>query len=153
METAVIGGAVLAYLWAMTSDLLYRRISNRLCLILLVLGLLLWPLGLVSAHGMALRLGMGLAIFAVGVVLHALRLFGGGDIKLMAASMPILGASALPFLVHTALYGGLLALFVLAAMRLRQRGSTAWLVARLSDGGVPYGLAIGIAGMQALFSL
>lgn len=52
----------------------------------------------------------GVILFAAGFLLFSLGLFGGGDAKLMAAAGLWFGTSqTLPFLVFTALAGGLLA--------------------------------------------
>ena len=55
----------------------------------------------------------GVALFAVGFALFAAGLFGGGDAKLLAAAGLWFGwPQTVPFLVLTALAGGLLALVI-----------------------------------------
>ena len=57
----------------------------------------------------------GIILFAVGYALFAFGLFGGGDSKLMAAAGLWFGTSqTIPFLVMTALAGGLLAVGIMA---------------------------------------
>jgi prepilin peptidase CpaA len=56
----------------------------------------------------------GAILFAVGYVLFAVRLFGGGDAKLMAAAGLWFGtAQTMNFLILTALAGGILAMAVM----------------------------------------
>ncbi|MFW2350488.1 A24 family peptidase [Qipengyuania sp.] len=79
-------GLAIALLWVIVTDLRSRTISNRLTLTIaagaplywLSLGLPLWP-------GVALQLGLALAVFAVCCVLFAIRQMGGGDVKLLTA--------------------------------------------------------------------
>jgi prepilin peptidase CpaA len=60
-----------------------------------------------------LHLVTGFALFFVGFALFAVGLFGGGDAKLIAAAGLWFGwPDILPFLVLTALAGGLLALVI-----------------------------------------
>ena len=68
-----------------------------------------------------------------------LGILGGGDVKLLAAAALWLGAAALmPFLMATALAGGLLAVAFLAwALVRRDRGRVA----------LPYGIAIAAGGV------
>jgi prepilin peptidase CpaA len=113
------------------------------------------PLG---AVGLSCAFGMGALL--LGVVMFALRWIGGGDAKLMAASTLWLGLAGLkglaPFVVYTALAGGLLALVV---VMLRSTWLQAWVSAgpawakRLVTPGeaIPYGAAIA-AGALAAFA-
>ena len=90
---------------------------------------------------------MGAAVFAVGVGLFVLKLTGGGDVKLLAATALWAGTErVLGLLLVMALAGGVLALVMWLA-----RGG-----ARYAAGGVedvslgrmrlPYGLAIASGG-------
>lgn len=94
-------------------DALSMRIPNWLTLLIAVLFL---PMAI--ATGMAwsdigAHLLVGVAMFLVGFAIFALRLFGGGDAKLLAAAALWLGwPDLMPFLVMTAFAGGLLALGV-----------------------------------------
>ena len=68
-----------------------------------------------------LDLAAAAAVFLAGAVAFRFRLLGGGDVKLLAAGALWLGAAALgPFLLATALAGGVLALgFLSSAARAR----------------------------------
>lgn len=94
---------------AAVGDALYFRIPNQL--VLLIAGLF-FPVALAAGLGLP-AIGMHLAICCLvllgGFLLFAFGLFGGGDAKLLAAAALWLGWPALlPFLVWTALAGGVL---------------------------------------------
>jgi len=97
----------------------------------------------------------GLAVFAAGFVLFSLNVMGGGDVKLMAAAAAWTGWGALgPFLVATALAGGLLALVLVVARRVVPAGRFApeGALGRLlaPKGGVPYASAIALGGLAVM---
>ena len=91
-------------------DIRYRRIPNKLVLVILVGGLLLNTLfggtqGLLASLG-GLALGFGLMFF-----LHIFGTMGAGDVKLFAAIGAVNGLRlVLPTLMIVALTGGVLAL-------------------------------------------
>jgi prepilin peptidase CpaA len=85
---------------------------------------------------------VALAVFAGGALLFALKLWGAGDAKLLAACALLLGAKGLPILIlTTALAGGLLAAVWLAGRRLPWRD-------RFSPQ-LPYGVAIACGAIAA----
>lgn len=94
---------------AATSDALTFRISNRLNL--LIAGLF-FPFAFSAGMPVAalgLHVAVGAALLLAGLALFFIRLMGGGDVKLLAAASLWLGWPALlPFLVWTAMAGGLL---------------------------------------------
>ena len=92
-------------------DVRYRRIPNRLVLVMLLGGLALNTL-FGGWHGfVASVLGAGIA-FALMFVLHVFGTMGAGDVKLFAAIGAVLGGSLiLPTLLVVALTGGVLAVF------------------------------------------
>lgn len=153
--------------WVAWTDLRARRIANAAVVALLAL----WPLhlGLLGRpspwwSGPA----AGLLLLGFGLLLWHLRLVGGGDVKLAAAMACFTGLDGVGgFLLDTALIGGLLALFVLAADRtapmlvvLAGRLAPAPLAGRLAavlptaasrgPSTVPYGIAIAVAGALAI---
>jgi prepilin peptidase CpaA len=113
----------------------------------LALGL---PLGVV---GVSAALGVG--ALALGVAMFALRWIGGGDAKLFAASTLWLGLSgAAPFLLWTALAGGVLAAALLGARRMVALSGfpvrQAWIGRLLApEGDIPYGIAIAAGALAA----
>jgi prepilin peptidase CpaA len=138
--------------FAAFSDLFTMRISNKLVLALvaaffalaLFVGL---PLSDIGIHLVCavLVLGFAFAFFAFGWI-------GGGDAKLIAATTLWLGLSMmLQYLIYASLLGGALTLILLAARRYplpANLRSISW-IDRLHDSktGVPYGIALAIAGI------
>jgi prepilin peptidase CpaA len=120
----------------------------------------LFPVAALAAgfpmSAIALHVGVGVAMLAVGMVMFALRWVGGGDAKLVAAAALWLGWPALTgYLLTAALAGGGLAA-VLILMRSTLFRPLALMgppwVARLAEPGepVPYGVAICIGALVAL---
>jgi prepilin peptidase CpaA len=102
-----------------------------------------------------LHLAVGVGALVAGMVMFALRWIGGGDAKLFAAAGLWIGVEAFgPFLLGTALAGGLLALFLVA---LRAGPARAYLPVgpgwierlRAPDGPAPYGVAIAAGALVA----
>ena len=109
------------------------------------------PLEILGGHLLA-----GLLAFMAAFGLFALRLFGGGDAKMIPAVVLWMGpAASLPFLFYMAIAGGACALAVLAI----RRGMPAALIPGFMrapfepEAGVPYGVAIAagafLAGSQS----
>lgn len=125
------------------SDLRERRIPNLLTLSLALVGLARIGWGLAAgapAPALAADLAVGAAVFALATVGFGFGLLGGGDVKLMAAGALWLGAgSVLPFLMATALAGGLLAMIFVARRLLASGRSVA--------PSLPYGIAIAAGGI------
>lgn len=103
-----------------------------------------------------LSAALGFAALMVGVAMFALRWIGGGDAKLLAASVLWLGlAGAGPFLIWTAIAGGALGVALIGARKLivfaplpfRQ---PPWLERLLAPAGdIPYGIAIAAGALAA----
>ncbi|MDP2620624.1 MAG: prepilin peptidase [Hyphomicrobiales bacterium] len=134
-------------IFAAVTDLLTMTIPNRV-----PVGLLLCfaAVALVSGMGMeavAIHLGIGLAVLLFSFCLFSFGYLGGGDAKLLAATALWFGwTEFLPFVITTALCGGVLAIGLLAARTWPLPAGLArlpWL-ARLHDSseGAPYGIAI-----------
>ncbi len=128
-------------------DLFTYRIPNRIVLLLLAS----YPAYalFVDLSGWYWHLLIGLAALLVGYGLFALKVFGGGDAKWLAACCLWTGpAATLPFLTTTALLGGLFTLLILllrflARMLISQREKLPILLRPFAP--VPYGVAIGLA--------
>ncbi len=135
-------------------DLTSMTIPNRLTV---ALALAYVPAALlvgVPPTEMAVNLGVGLACLVLGMVLFALRVFGGGDAKLMAAVCLWLGlAGVTPFIFWTALAGGLFGVSLLIARaRLAVYAPMAptWVSNLLNPkGDIPYGVAIAVGALVA----
>lgn len=101
-----------------------------------------WPGALVVA----------VLLFAAGALAFAFGLFGGGDVKLLAAVALWVGpARSFEFLILTALIGGGLGLFMLSRWRLACASAAHGIgAAGIRDAllrpFIPYGVAIALAG-------
>jgi prepilin peptidase CpaA len=103
-----------------------------------------------------LHILFGFGVLAIGFVLFQFNVFGGGDAKLLAAVSVWTGlAATIPFLVWTAVAGGVLALALLTARQLMPVGAYPAFVDHLlkKQNGIPYGVAIMIGGLLAIPSL
>lgn len=139
--------------FAAVSDLLSMTIANRVSLILVATFAVAAPMTGMdwSVYGLHWAAGLGTLLVTFG--LFALGGMGGGDAKLMAATALWMGVGMplVDYLVTAAMIGGALTLLVLWL-----RGSPAAAFAgsnpflrHLADKsvGVPYGVALGIAGL------
>jgi prepilin peptidase CpaA len=146
----VIFPLLMAY--AAFSDLLTMRISNKLVLVLVLsFFALAFATGL-PLEVMGIHLACAAAVLVVAFAFFALGWIGGGDAKLIAATTLWLGLGMmLPYLVYASLLGGALTLLLLAARRwpLPERLRSVRWIDRLHDSktGVPYGIALAIAGI------
>ncbi|HHY49955.1 MAG TPA: peptidase [Alphaproteobacteria bacterium] len=138
--------------FAASSDLLTMRISNRLVAILAAGFLVLAPVAGMPLQQVGIHAGLALIVLGIGFAFFALGWIGGGDAKLAAATTLWIGlGEMLPYLVYSALLGGVLTLAVLA-MRSRPLppviARVRW-IERLHDAkaGVPYGVALAAAGI------
>ena len=133
----------IALLVAAFTDLRRRQIDNWLnAAIALGAPLFWWASGLSLWPGVVIQLGVAFAAFVVLAGLFALRLMGGGDVKLLAAlALWIEPEWFLRLLIAMALIGGVLTIVMGAwhVMR-RQRDKLA----------IPYGVAIAAAGLWVL---
>ncbi|MBD5632836.1 MAG: prepilin peptidase [Candidatus Eremiobacteraeota bacterium] len=149
---------------AVITDLRARRVPNALCAALAVAALTLHAMqGWVA---FAVALATLVVVLALGSVAFSFRWLGGGDVKLLAAGAATLGLpDAFPFLVYTALAGGVLALVVaLATGRLRAVVASVTLILRpLAFHGttavaprnpimLPYAVAIGCGALAVALS-
>jgi len=137
------------------SDLLTMTIQNRVA-ILLVAGFCL----LAAATGLPLNewgmhaLGLGV-VFVPCFLFFAAGWMGGGDVKFISAIALWIGFSPqlIDFVFFVAVYGMILTIgLMIMRQKLLTPASLAtqdWF-ARLNDpkGGIPYGIAIAIAGLQ-----
>ncbi len=134
-------------------DLAFYRIPNWISL---AIALLFPAQALTSGMGgeeAGWHAALGAGFFVVGLALQWFRLFGGGDVKLLAAVALWLGwPKILAFLAATALAGGALAILILTArMFLHRRGVLRTWRILSPKAGVPYGAAMAAAGLWMLF--
>jgi prepilin peptidase CpaA len=154
LQQAALAIYVLALLAAGFSDLVRYEIPNTVCLVLVAaFAPFAWSLPLAAV---AWHVACGVAMLAATAVFFALRLFGGGDAKLLAATALWVGFENLAsFILVTAIAGGVLGLLLLAVRRFAPAPAPGrWYGRLLGRGeGVPYGLAIAVSGLALLPSL
>lgn len=131
------------------------QVSDRVVLLLFAMFPVLAPLAGWSLETIVLSVAVAMIAFFTSVAFFALGWMGGGDGKLITVSVLWLGAEqAANFVIHTALLGGLCAVCLLAFRRLTLPTiwrDKAWIVRlHAADTGVPYAVAIGIAGLIVL---
>jgi prepilin peptidase CpaA len=147
--------------WGAISDFSRYIIPNRVCLAIAAL----YPAHVLASGGAVDWQGGALlaaATFAAGCMLFAMRVLGGGDVKFISAIVPWAGPTLFwPFVITTALAGGVLALAVLCATRawrplaVRMIGmATGMGQEALPEGSrVPYGIAIAAGGFVVAMQL
>ncbi|GAA5061743.1 prepilin peptidase [Erythrobacter westpacificensis] len=146
---ALLAALAIALVWAAFTDIKSRRIANWLNGAIAIgapvywyaSGLSLWP-------DVAIQIGLGLLVFAVGSILFAMRQMGGGDVKLLTAlALWMTPLVLLKLVIIMALLGGVLTLVVgiRNVMIRRKKEKTRW--------AVPYGVAISAAGLWTISNL
>jgi len=143
-------GAVGAYGVAVQQDLQSRIIPDFVSVALIFFAVLRWvATGDLSDVGWDL-VAAGI-VFAVTLALFVMGYFGGGDVKLLTASILLLGATnCIAFIVAVALGGGIVSLFVLLWYRLkwwRKRYNKEKIAIERKEITVPYGMAIALPGI------
>lgn len=143
LHYGLLAGLAIALLFAAFTDMRRRQIDNWLNAgIALAAPLFWWSSGLSLWPGVALQLGIAVAAFAVFAGLFALKMMGGGDVKLLTAlALWIEPTLFLKLLIVMALAGGVLTIVMgMWHIMRRQRDRIA----------VPYGVAIAFGGLWAL---
>jgi prepilin peptidase CpaA len=135
-----------AMAFAAASDLLTMTIPNRLSLGLCIAFFFIAPAAGLSWQDILSHLGVGLGMLLAGFGMFAAGWIGGGDAKLLAAASLWLGLDPMMlFLGYATLFGGALALVLLAyrSMPAAALPLPEW-AARLHVKGaaMPYGIAI-----------
>ena len=142
----------MALLYAGTRDLMSYEIPNWVSLAMIAVFLVAAFAGSFRLADIGWHLAAGVAVLAVGFILFAAKIFGGGDAKLLAAcAVWICWTGLFKFFIFVALIGGVFALALIVFRRLTLPDSWTkrrW-IRRLHDrkGGIPYGVAIGLGGI------
>jgi prepilin peptidase CpaA len=133
----------IALLVAAFTDIRRRQIDNWLnATIALAAPAYWWAAGLSLWPGVAMQVGIALLAFVLLAGLFALKLMGGGDVKLLSAlALWLAPMTFLKLLLIMSLLGGLLTV-VMAAWH--------YTVTRRRDAKIPYGVAIASAGLITL---
>jgi prepilin peptidase CpaA len=138
--------------YAASSDLLTMRIANWLVgAVVLAYGVLALLAGL-SWGEIGMALAAGAIVLAISFAFFAFGWIGGGDAKLVSATVLWIGFGLmLQYLIYAALLGGALTLIILS---LRRYPLPSWLarhqwIDRLHNpkSGVPYGIALAAAAL------
>jgi prepilin peptidase CpaA len=154
-QIVVLIGLPTLLAYAAFSDLFSMRISNRVCLAVLMLFGVFAVTAALPMSVIAWHLAAGFVVLAVAFLLFSFNWIGGGDAKLVAAASVWFGFGLLwEYIAISAVLGGLLTLSILFArtfplpLPLIRVG---W-IAKLHDRqtGVPYGIALSIAGVLLL---
>src|SRR5690606_22925006 len=151
-RTAILMIPAICLFIAAVSDLFTMTIPNRISVFLLASFAVLAPVSGLPWAEISMSMAAGAIVLAVCFGFFALNIMGGGDVKLLAASALWFGfSSALgAFIVATALWGGIITLFVMLLRNQANRFATLEAVVPaqiLTTKKVPYGVAIGIAGI------
>ncbi|MEQ8412723.1 MAG: prepilin peptidase [Erythrobacter sp.] len=143
LHYGLLAALALAVIFAAATDIQRRQIDNWLNLAIAAgAPLFWWSSGLSLWPGVAIQLGVALAAFALLAGLFALRVMGGGDVKLLTAlALWIEPMLFLQLLVVMAVAGGLLTIVMGTLHFLRRERE------RLA---IPYGVAIAIGALWVL---
>jgi prepilin peptidase CpaA len=158
----VLGGLLIAAAW---QDLRTMRIANRISLFVIV-DFAVWAAACVASGRMGWAdVGFAVlcaaAVFGLGALAFALGAFGGGDVKLLAATSLFAGPALLPdLLLVMAFVGGALGFAIVAGLpiggaamhRAAAEGSGGTVVSRLR-GSLPYAPAIAAGGLWTIAGL
>lgn len=148
--------AVFAFcqIYAAISDAASMRISNKLCLAVMVAFLFALPVSGADLGATAEHFLVGLTIFVVGFILFAVGGMGGGDSKLMAATALWWSWSDLAlYIVAVTALGGVLAIVILAGRHyVPVRIATGALTSRIfsDQKRMPYGIALSLGALIVL---
>jgi prepilin peptidase CpaA len=152
--------AGILYAEVVRQDLTRRTIPNRISLILVLLGFLRWGFA-VDLDSVLWSLIASLMALAIGMVLFIRGWVGGGDVKLVSATIFVVGyRDSAAFLFWTAILGGVVSLLVVLWMGFRRlrfgrqirAGVGGESISGLAPATVPYGVAIAGAAMCVLLT-
>lgn len=155
-ETIALTAFTGLVIYAALSDISRLIIPNWVSIALAAI----FPVAALIAGAPWMQVGLhvlfGFGVLAVGFVLFQMNVFGGGDAKLLAAVSIWTGMSAfMPFILWTAIAGGVMALLMLTARQLIPAGTYPAFVDHLlkKQNGIPYGVAIMFGALMAIPSL
>ncbi len=139
-------------IFAALSDLFTMTISNRVSIALVLVFMPFAFLAGLSPTEIGLHLACGLGVLVLTFGMFAMGWVGGGDAKLAAATALWIGwGHVADYGLDSAVIGGALTLLILYArtMPLPSWAMRVTWIARLHDQqtGVPYGIALAIAGL------
>lgn len=133
-------------LYAAVVDVLSMRIANVVSIGLAAAFVVIALIAGMPAQDLLVHVGVGVAVLLANMLLFHLHLVGGGDAKLLAAAAMWIGYEQVgPFIIYVTIFGGALALLLLAYRRLPVGALPLpdWASRLHNPGeGMPYGVAI-----------
>ncbi len=141
-----------AMIYAAISDLLTMKISNWVSIVLVLSFLVVAAWSGMDLETFLIHVAVGLSMLAICFAMFAFGWIGGGDAKFFSATALWFGWSNLfAFAFLASIFGGVITIALLSARWIRLPD---WMqridwISRLhrADTGVPYGIALGIAGL------
>ena len=139
--------------FAIVSDVLSMTIANRVSVILVATFAVVAPLTGMALADYGWHFAAAALVLAVTFSLFAIGVMGGGDAKLLAATALWMGLSLqlLQYLVQAAVLGGLLTVLIIfyraSPLSVFTGGNIFLRHFANAKAGVPYGVALGIAGL------
>lgn len=139
----LVGALAIALLVAAFTDIRRRQIDNWLnAAVALGAPAFWWASGLSVWPDMVIQIALALVTFVALAGLFALKLMGGGDVKLLSAlALWLAPMTFLKLLIVMSLLGGLLTILF---------AGWHYTVTRKRDAKIPYGVAIASAGLITL---
>lgn len=153
LETLIFVVFPFAMVFAAISDLLSMKIQNRVSVILVLTFAVVAPFTGMGWTAFSLHFAAGLLALVMTFGLFAAGGMGGGDAKLISATALWMGLSPLlaEYLLYSAALGGLLTIIILAlrASPLSVLAGANGFLPHIFNTklGVPYGVALGGAGL------
>lgn len=158
-DTVAAGAGLIAFsgamIWAAIGDVRTFLITNKLNM-MIAAGFLVFamPMGL-GLNDLAAHIGIGLLTTTIALAMFLVGVYGGGDAKLTGAAALWLGPTAMmPFILYTAIAGGILVVLLIASRHLARRyglpRNPRWARRLLrKSSAVPYGVALGVGAILA----
>ncbi len=136
--------------YAAAYDVLERIIPNWVSIVMALAFLPAAYFAQLTLHEFGWHLLVGLVAFVAGVALFYLKVWGGGDAKLVAAASLWMGVPAgMTFLAAFAIAGGIVAIPLIIVRRMKIEPKSERLSKILDVKKVPYGVAIAAGGFWA----
>lgn len=141
-------------IYAAITDSAAMRISNKLCLAIIVSFVLMTPFAWAGWGVFLEHLAVGGIFFAAGFIMFAVGGLGGGDAKMMAATaLWWTWSDVLSYVLMVTFLGGVLAIALIAGRKYVPVSlATGSLTSRLfsDEKKLPYGIALGLGALIVL---